>query len=960
MKKIFTLLLSCLFISLAHAQNPTFEWARRVGGVDLDWCKAITTDASSNVYSTGYFEASVDFDPGAGSHILTCGSLNWDPFVSKLDSAGNFLWARQFKGTSVHGGKGLSIKLDNLDNVYVTGNFSSTVDFDPGPGTYNLTAISNDWETFVVKLDSAGNFLWAKQFKGNANNSNSGSSLELDITGNVILTGVFTGTVDFDPGPGTNNISVLGLADIFVVKLSTSGDLIWVKQFGGVGGANTCRSITIDGLDNILLTGNFQATIDFDPGPGVYNLTSILSNGDGFVCKLSPVGDLIWVKRNTVYESMSINIDSYDNIVTVGHFGGTVDFDPGPGVYNLNAPNGGGFVSRLDKNGNFINAQVIIMGPPAPNWHFSLSSVDQDAAGNVYLAGAFMGTIDFDPGPGTYNVTSNYDVLSYVCKLTYSGDFVWAIVQQSTYYAYGHFVTLDTLKNIYSTGIFGTDITFNPGPNSVTLNAAGYQDFFTYKMSQCNTRTYSNLIDTVCNSYVLNGHTYTTSGVYTQVINSSAGCDSIITLNLTINGSNTTSSITACDTYTWQGNTYTVSGFYSDTLIGSTNCDSILNLNLTIHNKVFSTVNAAICQGDVYAGHSTTGTYVDTYVAANGCDSIRTLNLTVSPVLYSNITTTICDGQSYSGHTISGIYSDTLISVFGCDSIRTLNLTVNPRAFTPIKASICQGQTYFAGGANQTTSGIYKDSLLTSLGCDSIITTTLTVNPKPKPDLGPDGNLCRDAQSSITPGIFKSYLWQDNSTQRNYTVSTPGKYWVTVTDANNCSATDTLNVISIDTIPKDFLPANQELCYGNALKIAVPGYADYLWSTGSRLDNISLNSFGTFYLTVKDYNNCTGTDTITLQRKNCLNIGIPNAFTPNGDTKNDIFKPTIFQEVKNFYFVVFNRYGQKVFETREYGKGWDGTFKGKPQPSDSYIYRVQFTNIFGWESVDNGSVLLIR
>ena len=206
--------------------------------------------------------------------------------------------------------------------------------------------------------------------------------------------------------------------------------------------------------------------------------------------------------------------------------------------------------------------------------------------------------------------------------------------------------------------------------------------------------------------------------------------------------------------------------------------------------------------------------------------------------------------------------------------------------------------------------------------------------------------------------LFRS--WQDNSTQRNYTVSTPGKYWVTVTDDNNCSATDTLNVISIDTIPKDFLPANQELCYGNALKIAVPGYADYLWSTGSRLDNISLNSFGTFYLTVKDYNNCTGTDSITLQRKNCLNIGIPNAFTPNGDTKNDIFKPTIFQEVKNFYFVVFNRYGQKVFETTEYGKGWDGSFKGKDQPSGSYVYHIKFTNIFGVETVENGSVLLIR
>jgi gliding motility-associated-like protein len=958
-KKLFIYLWITLIVSIANAQNPIFQWAKSVGGVDPDFCTAITTDHSSNVYSTGYFTVSADFDPGPAVYTLTCGSLNWDPFVTKLDSAGNFLWAKQFKGTAMHGGKGLSIKLDNSDNVYITGEFFSTVDFDPGPGVFNLTTGTTDIESFVVKLDSAGNFVWARQFKGSGNNVNGATSLAVDPAGNAIVTGFFSQTVDFDPGAGVSNMTALGPGDMYITKLSPSGELVWVKQVAGTGGVH-CRSISMDGSGNIILTGNFQGTADYDPGPGVYSITSVTPNGDIFICKLTPLGNLSWVKTIAAYESNCVTIDRYDNIIIAGKFGGLVDFDPGTGIFNLNAPNIGGFVCKLDRNGIFINAGGVIMGPPAPNLQYFLTSIDNDPAGNIYVAGAFMGTIDFDPGPGTYNVTSNFRILPYVFKLTYNGDFVWAVVQQTINYAVSNFVSLDTLKNIYTAGIFSSNITFNAGPNAVTLVTHGYDDCVTYKMSQCNTRTYAYLTDTACNSYVLNGHTYTATGIYTQVLNNYQGCDSIITLDLFLGGSNDTSTVITCDSYTWQGQPYTISGFYRDTLISSTNCDSILNLNLTINNKVFSTVFATICQGQVYAGHSTTGTYVDTYVGSNGCDSVRTLNLTVSPRLYSSIIAIICEGQNHGGHTASGIYVDTLRSVYGCDSIRTLDLTVNPAASIFINATICEGQSYYAGGANQTTAGIYKDTLLTSLGCDSVITTTLSVNPVPKPNLGPDGNICMDVSSTISPGIFSSYLWQDNSTQPVLRINTPGTYWVKVTNANNCSATDTLNIFSLDTIPRNFLPPGQELCYGRSLQINVPGYADYRWSTGSTAPGISLNSFGTFYLTVKDFNNCTGTDTIILQRKDCIFIGVPNAFTPNGDGRNDTFKPTIFQDVAAFSFIVFNSYGQKVFETSAYGKGWDGSFKGKEQGSGAYVYYISFTNIFGYQTIEKGSVLLLR
>jgi gliding motility-associated-like protein len=955
--------LVCLAMSFlfATAQSPTFEWAKKTGGVGHEWCFSVTTDLASSVYATGSFANSVDFDPGAGNYTLTCGTLNQDAYVSKLDSSGNFIWARQFKGTGILGARGKSIKVDNFGNVFITGNFQETVDFDPGPGTFNLTTGSGQGDIFMVKLDIAGNFIWAKQFKSSGISGNAtGESLVVDNSGNVILTGNFTETVDFDPGTGVYSLVNFGLSDIFVTKLNSAGNLIWAKQIGGTGGDDS-RSIALDGSGNILLTGNFQATADFDPGPGLYNLTSISSNGDEFVCKLDASGNLIWVKVTTSYKSNAIAIDSYDNVVTVGEFGGTVDFDPGAGVYNLSAPNMGVFVKRLDKNGIFINAQAMTLGPIGPNYAFYLNALDIDAAGSVYLAGGFVGEADFDPGPGTYYVSSPYRPLPYICKLTNSGDLVWTSIQYVDNYAYNFSIHLDTSRNIYAAGTFEFNLVFNPGPNQVLLTTAGYQDFFISKMSQCQNNSFSTITGSACNSYNLNGHTYTASGVYTQIINNASGCDSVITLNLTINGSNTTSSFSACDTYSWQGNVYTVSGIYSDTLISSTGCDSILNLNLTINHKIFTSINTAICQGQNYAGHTATGIYIDTYIGTNGCDSIRTLSLTVNPKSISTINYTMCQGETYSGHTTTGVYIDTLIAANGCDSIRTLQLIVNPKAFTTINSSICQGQSYFAGGANQILSGIYKDTLLTSLGCDSVITTNLTVTANLKPNLGPDRNLCLNAPLSITPGIFPKYLWQDNSTQPNFMISNKGTYWVKVTDANNCSATDTLKVLAIDTLPKNFLPTNQLLCYNSVFNISVLGYKNYLWSTSETTNAVSLNTFGTFYLTVTDNNNCVGKDTIVLLRNyNCIPVSIPNAFTPNKDGTNDNFKPIITQEVSSYNFTILNRYGQKIFTTNNYGIGWDGTLKGVAQPRNSYVYLVSFKNNNGELTEYKGTVTLIR
>jgi len=171
-------------------------------------------------------------------------------------------------------------------------------------------------------------------------------------------------------------------------------------------------------------------------------------------------------------------------------------------------------------------------------------------------------------------------------------------------------------------------------------------------------------------------------------------------------------------------------GVYSDTLIAANTCDSIVSVTLSVLPNAASTQNVSICPGQSYfaggANQTTAGTYYDTLVAANGCDSVLTTVLTVSAFAQNTITQTICFGDSYLGYNATGIYRDTF-ATSGCDSIRILNLTVRNAIATTFLVSICPGQSYFAGGANQTTAGTYYDTLVVANGCDSVVTTVLTL-----------------------------------------------------------------------------------------------------------------------------------------------------------------------------------------------------------------------------------------
>jgi pimeloyl-ACP methyl ester carboxylesterase len=478
MKSNLIIITSFLYLSLnnnAIAQNPTLLWAKSIGAVGTEGGYSIAVDATGNVYTTGYFQVTVDFDPGPGTYNMTAIGTN-DIFISKIDASGNFVWARQLGGTGLE--QCLTIAVDGAGKVHTTGYFTGTVDFDPGPGSYNLTSVGPQ-DIFVSKLDASGNFLFAIQFSGTA--SGTGNSIKVDGSGNIYTTGIFGGTFDFDPGPGTYSLTGGGA---FVSKLDPSGNFLWANQFASPGGNTNSNSIFVDISGNVYSTGNFTGTVDFDPGPSTFNLSSPGFVYDIFVSKLDASGNFVWAEQmgdpgiNDL--GLSITVDATGNVYTTGNFQGTADFDPGPGTFNLTSA---GlldiFISKLDVSGNFVWAKRIGSGNNDDS-----RSITVDNSGNVYTTGFFYGSADFDPGLGTYSLSSagQYDI--FISKLDASGNFLWAKRIGGTDYDEGYSVAIDATGNVYLTGDFRSTADFDPGSGTYNLTSAGDYDIFVVKLGE--------------------------------------------------------------------------------------------------------------------------------------------------------------------------------------------------------------------------------------------------------------------------------------------------------------------------------------------------------------------------------------------------------------------------------------------------------------------------------------------
>jgi len=507
------------------AQGVNFDWARNLGGGGADYGKSVTTDASGNVYVTGFFSGTGDFDPGSATYNLTSAG-NEDAYLVKFDNSGNFIWAKQFGGTD--GDKGFSVAAGANGNVYITGSFRGTADLDPGTAVSNFTAAGSS-DIFVCQLDAAGNLIWVRQLGGAWLDEPAG--IAVDGIGNVYTTGLFQGQADFDPGTGVNTLQAFGF-DAYVSKLDAQGNFVWAGKLGG-NSSDFGTALSLDNNGNILITGFFTSTADFDPGAGTAQLTSA-GGFDVFVAKLDSDGNYKWAKRiggTGSDQGNSVTADANGNAYIAGTFDGTADFDPGSGTYNLTIFGGytDAFVEKLDTAGNFLWAAQL--GGTDNDLAMSIAT---DGAGNPVVAGYFNATADFDPSAASFNLTSGGVDDIFVCKLTANGNFKWAKDMSGTGNDYGFGVSVDNNGAVYTTGTFSGSVDFDPGSSSYTLSSDTGGHIFVQKMYCIDTNSSVQTVS-ACGSYTYNNIVYTTGGTHLHTFRNGSGCDSVVTLHLTIN-----------------------------------------------------------------------------------------------------------------------------------------------------------------------------------------------------------------------------------------------------------------------------------------------------------------------------------------------------------------------------------------------------------------------------------------
>lgn len=507
--------------------------------------------------------------------------------------------------------------------------------------------------------------------------------------------------------------------------------------------------------------------------------------------------------------------------------------------------------------------------------------------------------------------------------------------------------------------------------NGQTVTAAGnYLDTIPSTTTSCDTIvTYTVIVIprptttraiSLCpgQSVVINGQTVTTNGTYTDTVSSPTGCDTVRTNNVTVNPYNTRTvpTITLCpgQSTVINGQTVTAAGTYLDT-VTSTNggCDTILTYNVQTGNAIPVAISPNLCPGQfvVINGQQVTaaGTYTETRPASGGgCDTVITYTVTTNPYIQPTARTIhACQGQSIvingNTYTANATIRDTVASTATCDTIFTYNLVFHAPTNSTSPVSICQGQSYFAGGALQTTSGTYVDTYTSQYGCDSVITTQLTVIQPTTQSVSQ--NVC----------IGDSYLGNVITVDTTFTVT-----YQSQGGCDSVIANYTLTAVAKPTVT---LSDDVTIDEGQSVTLSATGGSSYAWSSGQTTPDITVTPTVTtlYIVTVSNTDGCSVVDSanVTVIPTPEIDVKIPTAFSPNGDGKNDFFDVLNRFQIQVDEFRIYNRWGELVYNNPD-GE-WDGKFRNMDQPIGVYVYYLKVTYLkSGKQDALQGNVTLLR
>ena len=975
MKKLYIIFFLIHFLFSAsidlqtYAQAPGWLWAKKAAGIgvsNFSVGEAIATDASGNIYVGGYFDGpEITFDSYT---VYSPGNSNEQLYLVKYDPAGNVLWAKS--AVSAYGNTISSLALDASGNIYIIGDFyANTITLG---STTLINAGSSDF--FIAKYDPDGNLSWAKSFGSNA--SDGGMAIAVGALGDIYITGhFFSKSISF--GPVTLTKTGINEYNMFVAKFDSDGNAIWATKATG-DNDSYASSIAVDASGNAYLSGQFSSpAITF----GAYTLTKLFLAGgtvsyDIFLTKFDNTGNVVWAKSagsTRSSTSNSVSVDNSGNVFLAGNFssptitlGSITLSNPVPDYTNI-------FLAKYDAGGNVTWA----IGAGG-SFNELTGSVATDKLGNVYLTGYFeSSSITF----GDHTLTNQYPQSSklYVTKFDPYGNAQWvkSTVEMGSY---GHALTVDNegyvlitgatgvpalhfdailldfaksdftsftakLSN-YSANILHTDVSCYGGKNgTASVIVTGGTAPFTFLWNTTPTRTTDTAMGLPAGSYNLTVTDATGMITFGNVIIDQPEQIQSFTSRQICHG----------DSLLLKGSYYYASAILYDTLTAKNGCDSILQLSLVVEPEYSTQQTATICEGSLYDFYGTplisNGKYNHKLFSVHGCDSIITINLTVNPTYLRNNSQAICNGDSYTiGTNIyssPGNYYDTLKSNSGCDSIILTKLALNPSYSYTDQQTICPGQAYVFHGKAYSLPGLYQEPYKTIHSCDSIFELLLMVAP---------ADTTKQSETICQGGNYSFY---------GSLLTTAGIYYHTLSSLLGCDSVIKTE-LSIKQLPVSGIGDDILIPHGNSVQLNASGGISYIWSPPDFLtdpniaDPVATPMYDILYfVTITDTLGCISTDSINIIIGE-NEIWFPNAFSPDGDNVNDVFRPRAFN-LGNYTMFVFNKWGQLLFETDIPGEGWDGNFRGKRCPDDVYVYtaRFSFADSAGPKTI-RGNVTLIR
>ncbi len=445
----------------------------------LPWDNAV--DIAGNNYVTGLLYGEMDMDPSVDradrSDVLVPRGSS-DPFLIKYGPNNEFLWARRMGSDYLHSTnandpyeQGSNLAVDASGNVYLTGDFAGQADF----GSFQLTALGST-DAFVTKLDTNGNFLWAKSWGSTSRDF--GSGIAVDNSGNVLAVG--STTYLYSNGAWVNNGAEIR-------QYSPSGSLTWSKSIAGGFGMGAYRVAT-DSTANVYVGGGFAGTVDFNPDPKKSNTATgspVVSSGGGvnaYVLKLTSTGTYSAVaplvaktqEVSTAYVNITdLAIDTSGSIVIGGNYRGPADFNPSSRVeYRLPSVSttGDGYVEKLSPNLAFSWASMLAGG--------SVRALAIDSTG-IFTIGTFSSTVSF--AGSTFATNGSNDVV--VAKWSSAGTPEWALTFGGIGSELGNGIAVDSVGTLSLVGTYRGTVDFDPDPlTSNTRTNAAWSDMYLLKL----------------------------------------------------------------------------------------------------------------------------------------------------------------------------------------------------------------------------------------------------------------------------------------------------------------------------------------------------------------------------------------------------------------------------------------------------------------------------------------------